>query len=89
VIEKARPRITKFETGDSVFAFIGLKNGGGYADYAVATEDEAAPKPKSVTYESAAAVPVVALTAWQALIGTAKLKVGQTVLIQRSRSRTR
>jgi NADPH:quinone reductase-like Zn-dependent oxidoreductase len=45
------------------------------------TEREAAPKPKSLTYVEAAAVPIVALTAWQALIDTAKLKAGQTVLI--------
>ncbi len=45
------------------------------------TEHEAAPKPNSLTYVEAAAVPVVALTAWQALIDTAKLSHGQTVLI--------
>src|SRR5437588_6395212 len=55
--------------------------GGGYAAYAVATEGEAAAKPKSVTFVEAAGVPVAALTAWQALFDTAKLSAGQTVLI--------
>src|SRR6266446_4831348 len=55
--------------------------GGGYADYVVATEGEAAAKPKSITFVEAAGVPLAALTAWQALIGTAKLSAGQTVLI--------
>src|SRR6266404_5896639 len=81
VVEKAGGKITKFRMGDPVYAYISLKNGGGYAEYAVATEGEASPKPKSLSYVEAAAVPVVALTAWQALIDTAKLSAGQTVLI--------
>ena len=81
VVEKAGSKITKFRMGDPVYAYISLKNGGGYAEYAAATEGEASPKPRSLTYVEAAAVPVVALTAWQALIDTAKLSTGQTVLI--------
>ena len=69
MVEKTGAKITKFKPGDSVYAYLSLKDGGGYADYAVATEVEAA------------SVPVVALTAWQALIDTAKLSAGQTVLI--------
>src|SRR5205823_5257190 len=74
-------KITKFKVGDPVYAYVSLKNGGGYAEYAVATEGEASPKTKSLAHVEAAAVPVVALTAWQALIDTAKLSAGQTVLI--------
>src|SRR5438093_3769687 len=81
VVEKTGAKITKFKPGDSVYAYLSLKGGGGYAEYAVATEVEAAPKPKSISFVEAAGVPVVALTAWQALIDTAKLSAGQTVLI--------
>jgi NADPH:quinone reductase-like Zn-dependent oxidoreductase len=81
VVEKAGSKITKFKNGDSVFGYTDLKDGGGYAEYTVATEREASPKPKSLTYVEAAAVPIVALTAWQALVDTAKLSAGQTVLI--------
>jgi NADPH:quinone reductase-like Zn-dependent oxidoreductase len=81
VVEKAGSKITKFKNGDSVFAYTDLKNGGGYAEYIVATEREAASKPQSLTHLEAAAVPIVASTAWQALIETAKLNTGQTVLI--------
>jgi NADPH:quinone reductase-like Zn-dependent oxidoreductase len=81
VIEKVGSKITKFKVGDPVFAYVSLDSGGGYAQYALVTEREAAPKPKSLTYVEAAAVPIVALTAWQALIDTAKLNTGQTVLI--------
>jgi len=81
VVEKVGSKITKFKAGDPVFAYVSLDNSGGYAQYALVTEREAAPKPKSLTYVEAAAVPVVAMTAWQALVDTAKLSGGQTVLI--------
>ena len=81
VVEKVGSKVTKFKAGDPVFAYVSLDNSGGYAQYAVVTEREAAAKPNSLTYVEAAAVPVVAMTAWQALIDTAKLSAGQTVLI--------
>jgi len=81
VVEKVGSKITKFKVGDPVFAYVSLDNSGGYAQYALVTEREAAPKPKSLTYVEAAAVPIVALTAWQALVDTAKLSARQTVLI--------
>src|SRR6266702_1991652 len=81
VVEKVGSEITRFKPGDPVFAYVSLDNSGGYAQYALVTEREAAPKPRSLIYVEAAAVPIVALTAWQALIDTAKLKAGQTVLV--------
>lgn len=81
VVEKAGSRITKFGPGDAVYAFLNLKSGGGYAQYAVANESEAALKPKSISFEQAAGVPLAGETAWQALIDVAKLQSGQTVLI--------
>jgi len=81
IVEKTGTKIAKFKKGDSIYAYISLKDGGGYAAYAAATEKEASAKPQSLTYVEAAAVPLVALTAWQALIDTAKLSAGQTVLI--------
>jgi len=79
IVEKTGAKITKLKAGDSIYAYVLW--GGGYAEYAVATEGEATAKPKSLNYIEAAAVPLVALTAWQALIDTAKLSAGQTVLI--------
>src|SRR5437016_11840874 len=55
--------------------------GGGYAEFATAKEGEMALKPKNIDFEKAAAVPLAATTAWQALIDTAKIDKGQTVLI--------
>lgn len=79
IVEKVGGGITKFKVGDAVYAYVLF--GGGWAEYAVTNEDEAAVKPKSLTFVEAAAVPLAALTAWQALIDTAKLSAGQTVLI--------
>src|SRR6201993_3107962 len=81
VVEKGGSKITKFKAGDPVFAYVSLDNSGGYAQYALVREREAAPKPKALTYVEAAAGPIGAITAWQALVDTAKLSAGQTVLI--------
>jgi len=81
VVEKVGSKVAKFKPGDPVFAYVSLDNSGGYAQYALVTEREAAAKPKSLTHAEAAAVPIVAMTAWQALIDTAKLESGQTLLI--------
>jgi NADPH:quinone reductase-like Zn-dependent oxidoreductase len=81
VVEKSGPKATKFKPGDAVYAYLALDRGGAYAEYAIAKDSEAALKPASITHEQAAAVPLAALTAWQALVETAKLEPGQTVLI--------
>jgi len=81
IVEKTGAKIEKLKKGDAVYAYIGLEKGGGYAEYAVVTEKEAAPKPKAASFVEGAAVPVVALTAWQALFDTAKLSAGQSVLV--------
>jgi NADPH:quinone reductase-like Zn-dependent oxidoreductase len=79
VVEKAGKKVAKLKVGDAVYGYV--REGGGYAEYAVATEEEVSPKPKSLSFVAASAVPLAALTAWQALIDGAKLKAGQTVLI--------
>ena len=79
IVEKTGAKITKLKIGDGVYGYALF--GGGWAEYAVLAEGEAATKPKSLTYVEAAAVPLAALTAWQALIDAAKLSAGQTVLI--------
>ena len=78
VVEKTGAKVTKFKNG-AVYGYALF--GGGWAEYAVLAENEAALKPKSATYADAAAVPLAALTAWQALVDVAKLSAGQTVLI--------
>jgi 2-desacetyl-2-hydroxyethyl bacteriochlorophyllide A dehydrogenase len=79
VVEKAGAKVTKFKAGDGVYGYALF--GGGWAEYAILAESEAAISPNSLTYVQAAAVPLAALTAWQSLVDVAKLSAGQTVLI--------
>jgi NADPH:quinone reductase-like Zn-dependent oxidoreductase len=73
--------VTRFQPGDEVFgSCVGLVNGS-FAEYACAKEDRLAPKPKNLTYEQAAAVPVSACTALQGLRDLGQVKAGQKVLI--------
>jgi len=55
--------------------------GGGWAEYVTVKEWEVSAKPKSLTFAEAAAVPMCALTAWQALVNAAQLRSGQTILV--------
>jgi len=79
VIEKAGPRITTLKAGDAVYGYPTF--GGGWAEYVTVKEWEVAAKPKSLSFAEAAAVPMGALTAWQALVDAAQLHQGQTILI--------
>lgn len=81
VVEKAGAKMSKFKAGEPVYAFFTLANEGGYGEFVLATEDEVAPKPKALTYAQASAVPAAGSTAWKALVETANLSAGQTVLI--------
>src|SRR5436189_440537 len=79
VVEKTGANVTKLKVGDAVYGY--PTYGGGWADYVTVKEWEVSVKPKSLSFVEAAAVPMGALTAWQALLGVAKLQPGQTVLI--------
>jgi len=81
VVEKTGANVTKFKAGDAVYAYLPIMRGGGYAEFAIAKEGEMSLKPRNIDFEKAAAVPLAATTAWQALIDTAKIEKGQTVLI--------
>ncbi|HEX5507050.1 MAG TPA: NADP-dependent oxidoreductase [Pseudolabrys sp.] len=80
VVETVGAEATKFQKGDAVYAMLG-RDVGGYAEYALATDTEAAPKPKTLDFVQAAAVPLAALTAWQGLFEHGRLRAGQRVLI--------
>ena len=79
IVEKVGAEITTLKPGDAVYGYPTF--GGGWADYVVVKEWEVAPKPKSLSFAEAAAVPMGALTAWQALVDAAQLHAGQTILI--------
>lgn len=78
VVEKTGISVTKYKEGDYVF---GLLGGGGYAEYCTIHEDLAMPKPGQLSFEEAAAIPEVFLTAYQALDWLGELNKGETLLI--------
>jgi NADPH:quinone reductase-like Zn-dependent oxidoreductase len=81
-IEEVGVEVKNFKQGDAVYG-ITVSGGfsGGYAEYAVAKADAIAPKPESIDFEEAAAIPIGALTAWQAIFDLANLSNGQRILI--------
>src|SRR5213595_4347463 len=79
VVEKVGAKITTLKAGDAVYGYPTF--GGGWAEFVTVKEWEVAAKPKSLSFAEAAAVPMCALTAWQALVDTAQLQAGQTILI--------
>jgi NADPH2:quinone reductase len=84
VVEAVGPAVTKWNVSDEVFFFNGGMGGdeqGNYAELTVVHQDYLAAKPKSVTMVEAASVPLVWLTAWEALFDRASLRAGETVLI--------
>jgi len=70
-----------FQVGDRVIGFLPMAEDGAAAEYVVAPAEILAPAPTSVPLVDAAALPIVGLTAWQALFDHAKLAAGQRVLI--------
>ena len=81
VVEELGRGVSRFKIGDEVYSLPDPTRNGAYADYIVVREPELALKPNSLHHIRAAAVPLAALTAWQALFDTAQLQPGQRVLI--------
>ena len=84
IVEAIGDDVTKFEVGDEVFFFNGGMGGddqGNYAELTAIHQDYLAAKPKSLSMVEAASVPLVWLTAWEALFDRYSLQTGDTVLI--------
>ncbi|MBD9667318.1 MULTISPECIES: NADP-dependent oxidoreductase [Variovorax] len=82
VVAKVGPRVQQFKPGDEVYARADDFRIGTFAEFVAVKEASLAPKPQGLTMEEAASIPLVALTAWQALVEKAGLKKGQKVFIQ-------
>lgn len=81
VVEQVGAGVSRFQAGDAVFARMAIRHIGAYAEYAVVDAALAAFKPANLSHVEAAAVPLAALTAWQALFERGGLQAGQSVLI--------
>lgn len=82
VVTKVGSKVSRFKVGDIVYARPADFRIGTFAEYISVHEEDAALKPKNISMEQAASVPLVALTVWQALVDRANLQKGQKVFIQ-------
>jgi NADPH:quinone reductase-like Zn-dependent oxidoreductase len=82
VVIKTGAGVKQFKVGDEVYARPADHHIGTFAEYISMNENDVAIKPKNLTMEEAASIPLVGLTAWQALVEKANLKKGQKVFIQ-------
>src|SRR2546426_6716402 len=81
VVSDVGSGVTRLKKGDAVYARVDKNRIGTFADFAVVRDGAAALKPTNVTFEEAASLPLVALTAWQALVEIGRLGANQRVLI--------
>ncbi|MFK0211378.1 MULTISPECIES: NADP-dependent oxidoreductase [unclassified Streptomyces] len=81
-VEAVGPGVGGLRPGDEVFGMpLFPRQAGGYAEYVVAPARHLAPKPASLSHVEAAALPLAALTAWQALVDAADVRPGERVLV--------
>jgi NADPH:quinone reductase-like Zn-dependent oxidoreductase len=83
VVTKVGKGVTNFKIGDPVFAYCRkpVVQAGSFAEYICLEAENVSPKPENLSFEEAAAIPLVGLTAWQSLFDIAELEEGQHVLI--------
>lgn len=81
-IVKAGARVKQFKVGDEVYARPRDHRLGAFAEFIAVNEADVALKPKNLSMAEAASIPLVGLTAWQALVEVGKVKPGQKVFIQ-------
>lgn len=82
VVVRTGKNVKKFKTGDQVYARVSDHRIGTFAQFIAIDEKDAAFKPKNLSMEEAASIPLVGLTAWQVLVERAAVKSGQKVFIQ-------
>jgi NADPH:quinone reductase-like Zn-dependent oxidoreductase len=82
IVMKVGSAVSKFKVGDAVYARPSDHRIGTFAEFISMDENDVALKPKNLSMDEAASIPLVGLTAWQALVEKANLKEGQKVFIQ-------
>jgi NADPH2:quinone reductase len=83
LVEGVGNGVKRFKSGDEIFAYCRkpIVHGGAYGEYILLKEEHAALKPKNISFEEAASIPLAALTAYQSLFDAANLQPGETILI--------
>ena len=81
VVLEVGEQVSKFKIGDEVFSRPNGMQAGTIAEFAVIKEEELALKPSNISHQEAASIPLVGLTAFQAMVTKANLQKGQKILI--------
>ncbi|WP_170006598.1 NADP-dependent oxidoreductase [Bacillus fonticola] len=81
VIAEVGEQVKGWQVGDEVFTRPEITRNGTYAEYVAVPSHLIAPKPKNLSYEEAASIPLVGLTTWECLVDNANIKPGQRILI--------
>ena len=81
VVSDVGTRVTRFKKGDAVYARVDADRIGTFAEFIAVRESAVAMKPTNLTFEEAASLPLVSLTAWQALVEIGGMRANQRVLI--------
>ncbi len=82
IVEETGSDVTEFKKGDAVYGVPNFPGDGSYAEYCIANASQFALKPKSISFNQAAGVPLAALVAWTGIFEFGKLQSGQRILIQ-------
>ncbi|EDM37791.1 Alcohol dehydrogenase, zinc-binding protein [Pedobacter sp. BAL39] len=82
IVTQVGKNVTRFNVGDEIYARPADFRIGTFAEYIAINEHDAALKPSNLSMEAAASIPLVSLTAWQALVEVGVLQKGQKVFIQ-------
>ncbi len=81
VVTQVGAKVRRFRIGDEIYVRLDKRRIGSFAEFAAVSESDASLRPRNVTFEEAASLPLVALTAWQALVELGRVNAGQRVLI--------
>jgi NADPH:quinone reductase-like Zn-dependent oxidoreductase len=81
VVDAIGPGVARFKVGDEVFGVTSIPDAGAFAEYVVADEKNVERKPSSISFEQAATLGVVSVTAWNGLVSKARLRANQLVLV--------
>ena len=81
IIDQVGTNIRRFSVGDEVYAMTLCSSNGSYAQYSCVPEELVEKKPKNLSFNEAAAVPLASMTAYRATLATSAVKEGDVVLI--------
>lgn len=81
IVTEVGSRVTRYRSGDAVWGVVETFKRGTYADFVKVKAEEIGPKPENLSFEEAASLPLVGLTAYQALVYSGRLKQGDHILV--------